>query len=230
MVDFLKAKDTAPVAAQKPGVRFEEAVQLFKARVDGDSSMKASSKKYRHLCIWKIKDTWPELWSRELEAITIPECRAWASRGKEQFASQYFNNVIGTLRLILEEGIEEQKRTGGTRLENPASFLTRASVRQKTLRLPEMNHFKSIVVAVRDGSRWGPKAADLATTVGGIPRLPSRPRFARKTNTNDTPSPYSGGKVPRRPFPHPRNTNFRCAVKVPRKALDASSCSDCSSR
>lgn len=33
LVDFLKAKDTAPVAAQKPGVRFEEAVQLFKARV-----------------------------------------------------------------------------------------------------------------------------------------------------------------------------------------------------
>ena len=150
--------------------------------------MKASSKKYRHLCIWKIKDTWPELWSRELETLTIPECRAWASRLKEQIASQYFNNVIGTLRLILEEGIEEQKRTGGTRLENPASFLTRASVRQKTLRLPEMNHFKSIVVAVRDGSRWGPKAADLATAVAGIPRLPLLPRFARKKHQRHTKS------------------------------------------
>lgn len=161
LVDFLKAKHAEPLASPKPSLPFKEAVQMFEARVDGDSSMKASSKKYRRLCIWKIKDTWPELWNRELEAITIPECRAWASRVKEQIASQYFNNVIGTLRLILDEGIEEQKRTGGAILENPASLLSRAPIRQKTLKLPEKEHFKSIVVAVRDGSSWGPKAADL---------------------------------------------------------------------
>ena len=70
---------------------------------------------------------------------------------KEQIASQYFNNVIGTLRLILDEGIEEQKLLGIPRIDNPASLLTRAPIRQKTLKLPEKNHFKAIVAAVRDG-------------------------------------------------------------------------------
>ena len=80
---------------------------------------------------------------------------------KATIASQYFNNGIGTLRLIIDEGIREQKRQGGQRIENPAGELTRARIAQKALKLPEKDQFKAMVDAVCDGSSWGPKAADL---------------------------------------------------------------------
>ena len=161
LVDFLKAKHTENTTAKKHRLRVEEAAALFTKRVNNDASMKQSSKDYRHLCIWKIKETWPELWARELDGITAAECRDWSTALKATIASQYFNNVIGTLRLIIDEGIQELKRQGGQRIENPASELTRARITQKTLKLPEKDQFKSMVDAVRDGSSWGPKAADL---------------------------------------------------------------------
>ena len=143
LVNFLKARHTDETAAKKHRIRFEEAAGMFANRVNNDASMKQSSKDYRHLCIWKIKDTWPELWTRELDGITAAECRDWSTALKATIASQYFNNVIGTLRLIIDEGIQEMKRHGGQRLENPASELTRARITQKTLKLPEKDQFKS---------------------------------------------------------------------------------------
>ena len=88
-------------------------MELFVHRVNNDASMKQASKEYRQLCVWKIKDTWPELWQRELGEITETECREWSTTLQTKIASQYFNNVIGTLRLILDDGIRELKRRGG---------------------------------------------------------------------------------------------------------------------
>jgi hypothetical protein len=66
LVDFLKNKRTNGSKGDRPVVFFRDAVELFKTRVQHDSSMKESSKGYRLLCIRKIKSSWPDLWNVEL--------------------------------------------------------------------------------------------------------------------------------------------------------------------
>ena len=81
--------------------KFCEAVDLFKAELASDSTMKASSKEYRADCITKLQRTWPELWDLRLNEITAQACKDWAAKLNKEIASQYFNNMIGTLRLVI---------------------------------------------------------------------------------------------------------------------------------
>jgi integrase len=161
LVDFLKEKQSAKDASEEHKVSFGAAAELFKKRVENDHSMKKRSKGYRFLCIRKIESSWPGISSRFLGEITESECREWATKLKVEIASQYFNNVIGTLQLIIEDGIKEQKQQGGKAIENPAEAISRARISQKELQLPERDQFKKLVATVRGGSSWGPRAADL---------------------------------------------------------------------
>jgi integrase len=161
LVDFLKEKQSKQDAMDDVQVSFADATELYKQRVENDHAMKKRSKGYRRLCIRKIESSWPGVTKRFLGEITEAECREWAVGLQEGIASQYFNNVIGTLRLIIEEGIKEQKRRGGKAIENPAADLSRAKITQKVLQLPERDQFKAIVSTIRAGSSWGPKAANL---------------------------------------------------------------------
>lgn len=161
LVDFLKEKQDNHLAREEVKVSFDEATELYKQRVENDHAMKKRSKGYRFLCIRKIKATWPGITKRFLGEITEQECRGWAIGLQGKIAGQYFNNVIGTLRLILDEGIKDQKQRGGTALENPATALSRAKIAQKVLQLPERDQFKRLVEAVLKSSSWGTKAANL---------------------------------------------------------------------
>jgi hypothetical protein len=161
LVDFLKEKQTIREASDERKVSFAAATELYKKRVQDDHSMKKRSRGYRFLCIRKIESTWPGVSSRFLGEITEAECREWATKLKAEIASQYFNNVIGTFKLIVDEGIKEQKRLGGNAIENPAEELSRARISQKELHLPERDQFKALVAAIRAGSSWGPRAGDL---------------------------------------------------------------------
>lgn len=163
LVDFLKEKQTVRETSEENNVSFGAATDLYKKRVENDLSMKKRSKGYRFLCIRKIESSWPGVSSRLLGGITESECREWAMGLKEKLASQYFNNVVGTFKLIIEEGIKEQKRLGGKAFESPAAELSRARILQKELRLPERDQFKALVAAIRNNraNGWGPKAADL---------------------------------------------------------------------
>jgi len=161
LVDFLKEMQSAKDASEEHKVSFGAAAELFKKRVENDHSMKKRSKGYRFLCIRKIESSWPGISSRLLGEITESECREWATKLKAEIASQYFNNVIGTLQLIIEDGIKEQKQQGGKAIENPAGAISRARISQKELQLPERDQFKKLVAAVRGGSSWGPRAANL---------------------------------------------------------------------
>lgn len=160
LVDFLKKKQEDRTATDDQ-VSFRESVDLFKQKLDHDPSMKKRSKGYRLLCLRKIETTWPELWNVSISEITPKQCREWAAGVQKKIASQYFNNVIGTLRLILDEGIAAQEQRGGRTLKNPAAEITRARIAQKALQLPERDQFKAMVSAICDGSSWGPKAANL---------------------------------------------------------------------
>ncbi|HSY19368.1 MAG TPA: tyrosine-type recombinase/integrase [Candidatus Acidoferrales bacterium] len=161
LVDFLKDKHTNGAKAEKPSFLFSDAVELFKKRVEHDPSMKESSKGYRSLCIRKIKSSWPDLWNHTLNEITPQQCRNWSANLQTEIASQYFNNVAGTLRLIFDEGIKAQVQSGGDKLENPAAELSRAKIGQKILDLPERDQFQKLVSQIRRSGSWGSKAANL---------------------------------------------------------------------
>ncbi|MDR3457720.1 MAG: hypothetical protein P4N60_09765 [Verrucomicrobiae bacterium] len=161
LVDFLKDQHTNGAKTDKPKFLFADAVELLKKRVEHDSSMKESSKGYRRLCIRKIKSSWPDLWKLTIDEITPQQCRDWSAKLQDDIASQYFNNVVGTLRLILDEGIKAQVKSGGYKIENPVAELSRAKISQKVLHLPEGDQFKNLVVHIKQSGSWGTKAADL---------------------------------------------------------------------
>ncbi|MEI7935210.1 MAG: site-specific integrase [Verrucomicrobiota bacterium] len=159
LIDFLKEQSERQHHGRM--LLFQEAIDLYSARVKTDHSMKETSKHYRDICIAKIGSSWPEIKGLRLDQITHEACRDWANKLKEDIASQYFNNVIDTLRLVFEEGNEELVRGGGEALKNPAVGLARARITAKILQLPEKDQFSAIIDHVRNGSSWGPKAADL---------------------------------------------------------------------
>ena len=160
LVDFLKQHQEARVRVPPP--KFSEALELFERDLSGDTNMKPRSKQYRLGCILKLKRTWPELLALHLDEITPQACKDWAGGIHKEIASQYFNNMIGTLRLVIAKGIKAHKEKTGIVLENPAMELRRVRVKPKDLKLPEPTHFKALVENLRKKSGgWGPRVADL---------------------------------------------------------------------
>jgi integrase len=158
--DFLKEHRENRNQVDAP--KFSEAVELFKKDLADDSTMKLRSKGYRLDCIAKLERTWPALWNLRLNEITAEACKSWAAELNKEIASQYFNNMIGTLRLVIDRGIKDHKEKSGMKLENPAMELKRVKVKQKNLKLPEPAHFKALVANLRKKSGgWGPRVADL---------------------------------------------------------------------
>jgi integrase len=142
--------------------KFSEAVEYFKSDLASDSTMKASSKGYRLDCLQKLQRTWPGLWDSRLDEISSQACKDWAAKLNKEIACQYFNNVIGTLRLVIASGIKAHKEKTGVKLENPGMELKRVRIKQKDLQLPEPSHFKLLVENLRKNSGgWGPRVADL---------------------------------------------------------------------
>jgi len=159
LLDFLKEFQTATSVGAS--LTFSEAVTVYEATVRQNPAMKERSKGYRLLCIRKIKSSWPELWNLKLTEIEPSACRDWAARLRTEIASQYFNNTIATLRLILDAGIREHAALGGGSLPNPAGDLARARIQPKELVLPERDQFRALVDRIRQTTSWADRAADL---------------------------------------------------------------------
>lgn len=150
LVDFLKQhqenhrKGAAPL--------FSEAVDWYKQNLESETGRKNSSKEYRLRCLLKIQRTWPELWNLRINEITATACREWATKLSQTIACHFFNNTIGTLRLVLETGATIHKEKTGEIIENPAEKLKRTRVLQKELRLPESQQFKDLLENLRTKS------------------------------------------------------------------------------
>lgn len=158
--DFLKEhrENRSKVAAPK----FSEALEIYERELKAETNMKPRSKGYRLDCIKKLQRTWPELSDLCLDEITVENCKDWATRLNAELSGQYYNNMIGTLRLVIDRGIKAHKDKSGVKLENPANELKRVRIKQRDLKLPEPAHFKMLVENLRKKSGgWGPRVADL---------------------------------------------------------------------
>ena len=141
---------------------FSEAVELFKQELEHDTTLKPQSKQYRLYCLTKLQRTWPELWNLRINEITPDACKEWAAKLVSEIACHYYNNMLGTLKQVLQTGIKAHKANGGGILESPAAELKKTRIKQKELRLPEPSQFKDLVrnVRMRSGG-WGPRDGDL---------------------------------------------------------------------
>jgi len=158
--DFLKEHREGRNKVAAP--EFSAAVETYERELNTDANMKPGSKEYRKGCILKLQRTWPELWKLTLDEIKPQACKDWAAKIQKEIASQYFNNMIGTLRLVIDRGLKEHKEKTGIKLENPAMELRRVRIKQRDLKLPEPAHFKNLVENLRKKSGgWGPRVADL---------------------------------------------------------------------
>jgi integrase len=160
LLDFLK--EHRQVGNQGIPPKFSEVVELFKRALDSNTTLKPQSKRYRLWCLQKLERTWPGLWSLRLDEIKAQVCMEWAAKLNAQIACHYYNNIIGTLKQVLETGMKAHKANGGAPLDNPAAELKRTRVKQKELQLPEPSHFKGLLENLRlKSGGWGPRVAEL---------------------------------------------------------------------
>jgi integrase len=159
LTDFVQKHQAARSRGAPP--KFTAAVELFQRDLASKTGMKPRSKQYRLGCLKKLQQTWPGLWELGLGEIREQACKDWAASLSQKITCHYYNNTIGTLRLVLQAGLKAHKEKSGVVLENPAGELQRVRVTQKQLQLPEPAEFKRLVETLRRGEGQGPAFADL---------------------------------------------------------------------
>lgn len=156
--DFLNAQIRAPRNIES--VAFSRAVESFEQDLKNETALKESSKQFRLWCIASLRNHWPELWQRTIDEVTTADCKAWAARVHPLVSAQYYNNLLGTLKLILATGISMHTRQGGDELPNPARDLPLARIKKKDLTLPERGDFQRLVTNMAThGGKRGPQLA-----------------------------------------------------------------------
>ncbi|MDX1952171.1 MAG: tyrosine-type recombinase/integrase [Verrucomicrobiota bacterium] len=150
-----KAEATKAVAKGK--MLFKDALHTYRERLKADLSLKERSKVYREERITALLKSWPDLENSDVSKITKAECLEWAGRFGKKSSSTAFNNTVGTLRMILNIGVE-----AGARYDNPANAIKRMRIRQKQVKLPSHDDFLALVKTIRsnDGG-WNHRCADL---------------------------------------------------------------------
>src|SRR6185369_11258627 len=79
--------------------------------------------------------------------ITEKQCLDWANRFAAEKDAQYFNNTLGTLRVVIETG-------GVSREHNPAFKVGRLGVKRNKLELPEPDQFNKMLEVI-ESSNFG---------------------------------------------------------------------------
>ena len=120
---------------------FSEARVLYETQMNGDHTIKETSKIYRRKCILALTRSWTGLDELRPDKITEAECREWAARFSAAYSVSVFNNTLSTLRMILEQG-------GLGHDDNPANKIKRLGVKPKEMHLPEKNEFDAILKTV----------------------------------------------------------------------------------
>jgi integrase len=158
--DFLKQENKRveiTEAAERGRMTFGDALAIFKKRLEEAHHLKPRAKEYRQDTIDALLKTWPNLESIDVRKISVADCSQWASGYSKKYCPSFFNNTVGTLRMVLKIAID-----AGARYGNPASEIKKAKIRQKILKLPEQNQFPALVQAIRKaGGRFSKDCGDL---------------------------------------------------------------------
>jgi len=158
--DFLKQENhrvEIVQAASRGRMTFGDAVAIYTKRIEDAQHLKPRAKEYRQDTINALLKSWPGLGSTDVRKLSVSDCLQWASGFAKKYCPSFFNNTVGTLRLILKIAIDS-----GARYGNPASEIKKVKVRQKILKLPEHDQFPALVKLVRKaGGRFSKDCGDL---------------------------------------------------------------------
>jgi integrase len=128
---------------------FDQVATIYRERIQSDTSLKPSAKKYRLDTINGLFRSWPELSTMPARMVTLDGCLAWAAQYRDRVHGTRFNNTIDTLRHTLAIAKER-----GLITANPAEQIGKAKVTPKRLSLPTREQFHAIVLAIRNSGAW----------------------------------------------------------------------------
>jgi integrase len=138
-------------------VLFSEARQLYESTLANDHTLAEQSRYYRRNCIKRLLKSWPELDGMKLRAITRAQCEGWSSKLAGEVDAQYFNNILGTLKAILDRGgiVHDSN--------SPLATIKRMGIELLPPVLPEPEQFLKLVdIMETSGARQSQDCADFA--------------------------------------------------------------------
>jgi integrase len=142
LADFLREEHRKAEAMDntiRGKLKFRDAAETFKSRLAATKDLKPRSKEYRLERLNALLRSWPNLENMDIGKIRKHDCQEWAKRFSDASPTA-FNNTVGTLRMILDIGIEF-----GACYDNPAKTISKHRVRQKQLELPSQAQFMQLV-------------------------------------------------------------------------------------
>jgi integrase len=146
LADFLREEHRKAEAMDnttRGKLKFGDAAETFKSRLMARKDLKPRSKDYRLERLQALLRSWPNLENLDIGKIRKHECQEWSKRFGMDASATAFNNTVGTLRMILDIGIEF-----GACYDNPAKTIGKHRVRAKQLELPSQAKFLELVTFV----------------------------------------------------------------------------------
>jgi integrase len=144
-------------SAARGKMNFGDALTIYKQRLQDAQHLKPNAKRYRENTIVALLKSWTNLENLDIRKISESDCLDWAARFGKDYAPSFFNNTVGTLRQVMQIGID-----CGARFGNPALTIKKLKVRQKVLKLPEHDKFPVLVQKIRTaGSGFSKACGDL---------------------------------------------------------------------
>lgn len=160
LADFVKDKraelgnDTAIMTGK---MTVDDALAVFRQRLDAQQDISEGAKVYRRKCIEALLKSWPELEQLSVGKVTKDACLQWAAKFSAGYSASVYNNTVGTLRMILEIAVER-----GARANNPANAIGKRRIVQRELQLPEPGEFENFVTSIENaGGGCSHECADL---------------------------------------------------------------------
>jgi integrase len=136
--DFLQDHRRLAINKGEP-VKGEVIIGMFKREIEDGHNNKPRTKLYKQEILTALEKIWPELYSTDIGKISRKHCNDWAARHGKNYSATRFNGALGAVRRIFEIAVEH-----GYRVDNPAKFVERRSVKPKELHLPSQTQFQEM--------------------------------------------------------------------------------------
>ncbi len=113
--------------------------------------------KYRLETLAALWKSWPDLRDMDVRKMSARDAEAWAKKLAAKFSATRYNGILETLRALILIAQE-----AGALADDPTERLSRETVPQKKLVLPERGQFLDMVAAIRTaGGRFSADCADM---------------------------------------------------------------------
>jgi integrase len=113
-------------------------------QVESQTDIKQSSKRYRHDCVKRLFSIFPELKSLRPAQVRTTELQSRFAAATERYAATAINGALDSARAIFKLALDR-----GLIVKNPAEDVSKVSVPEKKMVLPNTQQFKAIVEALR---------------------------------------------------------------------------------